>query len=183
MSTYGAAQAAQPVEPPRRVVLPPSAFKPGPDCPTEPATLGIRILSEGDTMALRREAYNAASKSYPDLEPDDPVWISHYNQALMLAACVVAVCDRDDRTKPWHEYQRSIIPNLLAPGGVERIWDELEELTIETSPTAPEATPEDLARLAAILPQPEAFSHLSAADARGLRRMLRHALSRLTPPA
>jgi hypothetical protein len=182
VTTFAAASVDEAVAPMRRVTLPPSAFKPGKDAPREPVTFGIRILSEGDTLALRRDAHAAACKAFPDLKPGHQAWVAHYNQILMLNGCVEAVCDKDDRFRPWHEMQKSLLPRLLGPGGVERIWDELEELTIETAPTSPEASPEDLVRLSTYLARPEPFSHLSAADARGLRRLLKHAVTRLTPP-
>ena len=84
----------------------------------------------------------------------------------------------EDTGRSYWEAQQTVARTYLAPGGIERIWDELERLKVREAPTAPEASPDDIALLCARLSKPDFAGNL-AGDARALRRMLRHCLDML----
>lgn len=180
MTNFSAAQAMDAKKPRRTVKLPPSAFADGPQKPTEPRLVGIRLLGEGVLQAVRVAAVQAAQKAHKDLPTSDPVWVETFNAALMAGAAARALCHPDDVDQDYWPMQRSVAPAVLGAGGIERIWDELEQLKIETSPTSPEANEEDIAQLVTHLSKgPTAFAKVMPGDARALRRLLRHILDML----
>lgn len=164
-------------KPLRTILLPPSAFADSPQKPLEPRLVGLRLLSEGDLQAARSAAILKADRLHKTLPPDDPLWVETFNAALMLGAAVRALCNPEDTHRDYWEFQRGTAEMALSQGGVERIWDELEQLKIETSPTSPELSADDLRLLQDRLGQGMgAFDRVPAGDARAIRRLLRHVL-------
>lgn len=180
MTTFGKATEDDDRRPLRVVVLPPSAFvEKAAKRPTEPFEVGLRLISEGDILALRVKAARGAKKAFPDFGPDNPVWDEHYSQVLMLGAIARALCSAEDRTQPRWEAQETVVTLLTKPA-VERLWDELEALQVTAAPSSPEASPADLARLRELLATPRPFGHLLPGDARGARRLLRRIVDLLS---
>lgn len=179
MSAFSAVRAAESVAPPLRFVLPPSAFVDGPQRPTEPRDVGLRLLSEGDLQSIRIAAIQGTTARLKGISTDDPVWVESFNAALMLGAATRALCHPDDVHRDYWDMQRTVAPTALSPGGVERIWDELEALKIRSAPTAPEASAEDIAALASRLATPAFLERVPAGDRRVARRYLRYVLDML----
>ena len=179
MSTFGVEQARDATKPARIVNLPPSGFADGPQKPSEPRDMGLRLLSEGDLQSARAYAAKTTARAMKGVEPDADVWVEAYNNELMVGALCAALCHPEDNTRDYWETQRQAVPTYLSPGGIERLWDELEALKIETSPTAPEASDADIALLATRLETPTYAALLPPGDARAIRRLLRHCLDTL----
>lgn len=192
MATFTGEQARDATKPRRTFKLPPSAFKDGPNKPTEAREVGIRLLSEGDLQGIRAYAARKTAESMKGIPVDADVWISAFNEELMIGAVCEALCHPEDTGRSYWEAQQTVARTCLAPGGIERIWDELEALKVREAPTAPEASPDDIALLCARLSRSDFAANLMAGDARAVRRMLRHCLDMLeardppvpeTPPA
>jgi hypothetical protein len=192
MATFAGEQARDAIKPRHTFKLPPSAFKDGPDKPAEARDVGIRLLSEGDLQSIRAHAARKTAESMKGISTTADVWIAAFNNELMIGAVCEALCHPEDTGRPYWPIQQTAVRTYLAPGGIERIWDELEALKVREAPTAPEATADDLAALCARLAVPTFAGNLMAGDARALRRMLRHCLDMLeasdppvteTPPA
>jgi hypothetical protein len=141
-----AALAASARKPPRVLSLPPSAFADTwKDKPAQPTRVGIKRIAEADQRAARVEAAKKADALHPSCTHDDPIWVEAYNQALMHACIGFALTQPEDLTQPLWSLQFDVLPHRLAEGGVERLFDELELLTVLDSPSRPEASDAALA--------------------------------------
>lgn len=126
-------------KPPRVVSLFPSAFADTwKDKPVEPVQVGIKRIAEADQRAARVEAAKTADALHATSTHDDPIWIEAYNQALMHACLGFALTQPGDMTQPLWALQFDVLPHRLTEGGVERLFDELELLTVLDSPSRPE---------------------------------------------
>lgn len=179
MTTYGDEVRADALKPALKINLPPSAFKDGPQKPNEPRDVGLRLLSEGDLQNIRGYAARTTAMAMKGIDPSADVWIEAYNNALMIGAVCAALCHPEDASRDYWDIQQSAAPTYLSPGGIERLFDELETLKIKNAPTAPEASPDDISSLCARLTNPAFASRLPLGDARAIRRLLRHILDTL----
>lgn len=176
MSTFGAEQSRDAAKPPKKVRLPPSAFADGPQKPDEPRDVGLRLISEGDVQNIRSYAARTTASSMKGVDQSSDLWIEAYNHELMLGAVCAALCHPEDASRDYWEMQRKAAPTYLSAGGIERLWDELESLKIESAPTAPEADESDIALLRNRLADQSFAARLPLGDARAIRRYLRHCL-------
>ena len=136
-------------KPPRVLSLLPNAFADTwKDKPTQAVAVGLKRIAEADQRAARVEAAKKADALHPDLAHDDPIWIEAYNQALMHACLGFALTQPEDMSQPLWPLQFDVLPYRLAEGGVERLFDELELLTVLDSPSRPEATDAQIADFA-----------------------------------
>jgi hypothetical protein len=136
-------------KPPRVVALPPNAFADTwKDKPNQPLRIGLKRIAEADQRAARVEAAKKADALHPSCPHDDPIWVEAYNQAVMHACLGFALTHPDDLAQPLWPLQFDVLPHRLAEGGVERLFDELELLTVLDSPSRPEASDETLADFA-----------------------------------
>jgi hypothetical protein len=123
------------------ISLPPSAFADTwKDKPAQLTRIGLKRIAEADQRAARVEAAKKADALHPAGTHDDPIWVEAYNQALMHACLSFALTQPEDATQPLWPLQFDVLPHRLTDGGVERLFDELELLTVLDSPSRPEAS-------------------------------------------
>jgi hypothetical protein len=151
--------------PPRVLSLLPNAFADTwKDKSAHPVMVGLKRIAEADQRAARVEAVKKVDALHQDLVHDDPIWIEAYNQALMHACLGFALTRPDDMTQPLWPLQFDVLPHRLTEGGVERLFDELELLTVLDSPCRPEATDVALADFTVRLGAGEFWTTLSVPD-------------------
>jgi hypothetical protein len=151
--------------PPRVLPMPLNAFADTwKDKPAQPLLVGLKRIAEADQRAARVEAVKKAEALHADLAHDDPIWVEAYNQALMHACLGFALTRPEDLTQPLWPLQFDVLPHRLTEGGVERLFDELELLTVLDSPSRPEATDAALADFAVGLGSGEFWTTLSVPD-------------------
>lgn len=160
------------------VALDPAHYRDGrPGKPTAPVQVGLRLLAEKTFEDASARAAKETWLAQPEPIPDD-IRVEHYNNRLMGYLMAEAAClagNIDER------YFGDLAPDAkifldLTPDGIRFLWDHYEAFAISTSPTAPEATDEDLDVLADGLGSGELLASLDIEKARRVRRLLRAAL-------
>lgn len=176
------APAKRPAE--RVVGLPPSAYAGAweGERPQTVQPVGLRALSEGDIETARAEAARIAWEAHPERQGGAEaaaLRVAAYEDAEMRLAVARAACKPDDQSAPFHELPDDWARFALTPAGVRLLWDELERLTLEMSPTMPHATAEECAELAALVADPAAWARLDDVAAGRVRRLLSACLTAL----
>lgn len=173
-----------PASPPDRVIkLHPTAWsEKWPERPEYPMDVGVRRISEQDQMNARIEATRAADRAHPDDRRASQEWLDTYNQAVMHGCIAHALCRHDNRHEPLFKMQTEVLPSRLTTAGVERLFDELELITVIEGPTRPEATAEELYDLGNDLVSGEFWQDMPMARARHIRRLLAFAIELAEEP-
>jgi hypothetical protein len=171
--------------PPRVVVLPATAWATTyPDRPAGDVDVGLRLYAEADAVLARAAAAQQAWRLHPqDADVDERVAAG--DGALMAWLVARCTCKPDDAARPFFGGAlggaESLVPLALTPKGIEWLFDELNRLLLEESPTVPEADDEDLAWLAEQLGGGEVenddasgdvWAGISPLEARRARRLL-----------
>lgn len=160
------------------VSLDPAHFRDGrPGKPTAPVQVGLRLLAEKTFEDASTRAAKDAWVNQPEPIPDD-VRVEHYNNRLMGYLMAEATCLAGNIEQ---RYFGDLAPDTkiekdLTPDGIRFLWDHYEAHAISTSPTAPEATDEDLDALADGLASGELLGSLDIEKARRVRRLLQAVL-------
>lgn len=168
---------------PRVVLLPPSSFVEGWEGtdedpwekPSESVRVGLRPVSQDVLARARSDAGKAAWRRHPDDEYREPR-IEAYNDALIGVALTSAICAPEDATRPLWPIQQATIEGALTVEAQRHLWAELELLHLLESPTAPEATDQELHALGTALLEGSIWEGLDLAAARRVKRLLRHVL-------
>ncbi len=174
----------RPIPAPRTYELPLSAFSADwGGRPNGPLVIGLRIPAEQDVQIISQEAARLAMEAYPgDPEKQNEAWKTGMIRMLVCRA----VCDPNDAAAahPSFRLADDMVPRALTGDAIKRIFDEVEKLTVETSPGFAEATDEMAFQLGALLVKQEAFEALQAASpvrAARVRRFVRFILDELDP--
>ncbi len=168
----------------RVVALPPDGYAgtwEG-DRPQTVQAVGLRTLSEGDLETARAEAARIAWEAHPDRQAGADaaaLRVAAYEDAEVRLVVARAACKPDDQSAPFHDLPDDWARLALTPAAVRLLWDELERLTVATSPTVPEATAEECAELAALVVDAGAWQRLDETDAGRVRRLLAACLTAL----
>lgn len=162
-------------EPATVVPLPPSAWNPTyEDRPTVEAAIGIRMAGHKELMKARAEAAKVA-KGHPDA--------ARFDEELIVVTLGVCLCDPNDARKPYFEMADEEVRRALTDDGIAHLWQEFERAKIETSPTRPEATDDDLGDLGAMLLTPNrlarSFAQLPLGAEARIRRLCAFVLDEL----
>ena len=174
--------------PPRTVTLPASAWATTyPDRPAGDIEVGLRLYSEADAVQVRAAAAQRAWRDHPQ-ESDEEERVLAGNGAVMALLVARAACKPDDARVPFFGHATmggadDIVPLALTPKGVEFLFDHLNTLLLEESPSMPEADDEDLGWLAEALGGGEdagdVWAGLDAIEERRARRLLGAAIDLL----
>lgn len=162
------------------VTLEPAHFRDGrPGKPTTPIQVGLRLLAEKTFEDASARAAKDAWITHPEPIPDD-LRVEHYNNRLMGYLMAEAACLAGNVEQ---RYFGDLAPDTkiekdLTPDGIRFLWDHYEAFAISTSPTAPEATDEELDVLADGLASGELLGSLDIERARYVRRLLKAALAK-----
>lgn len=163
---------AQPA--PLVVVLPPSAFAPDwKGRPTEPARIGLRLVSEAVNDQARADATASADRHFQMPLVDVEAYVAHWNGVAMRGVLAQAMCQEHDVSESWFRSMAAdAIGVALVERGIQRLWQGYEELRDRLSPLLVPASGDDLAALGAILAGPDAVGRVNLGDRRILARIL-----------
>ena len=124
----------------RTLIVPPTAFADDWDQkPKDAVCCGLRLISSGDTVIARAEAAKAAWAAHPH-EHDSEARIESYNDALMRWVVARGTCDPNNTREPWEIWKgmpELMVQQALTPLGARFIFDAIQLLATETSPTVP----------------------------------------------
>lgn len=160
------------------VTLDPAHFRDGrPGKPVTPVQVGLRLLAEKDFEDASARAAKDAWITHPDPIPED-LRVEHYNNRLLGYLMAEAACLAGNIEQ---RYFGDVAPDAkidkdLTPDGIRFLWDHYEAFAISTSPTAPEATDEELDVIADGLASGELIGSLDIEKARHVRRLLKSVL-------
>lgn len=184
LSADAMAAVGRPADPPDRVVrLAPTAWsEKWPDRPAVPVDVGIARIGEGHQMQARADAAQTADRMHPEMSHDSPVWITTYNQAVMLGCIAAALTKPNNRHEPLWPQQAEILPKRITTAGAERLFDELELVTVIEGPTRPEATDQQLFELGEDLTTGAFWLDMPVTRARHIRRLLAFAIELAEEP-
>jgi len=163
-------------KPLREKVLPPSAFA---DTwkgrPREPVRIGIRLVGHDIVDVAEQTAAEDVAHLSPGKDGSDErrIWIDAYNTAFMRGVLAQALCSPDDVDRPYFaDAPNDRVRVAFPPRTLRALWEEFEALSVETSPTMPEATDEEIAGLAGMLAMPSPLSGIAPDPQRRLRRLV-----------
>ena len=170
--------AAAPKKPSHVVPLEPSVFaETWKSRPTETVRVGIRTISEKSYNDARTAAARTAYALHPEPHEADE-FVAAYNDALMAKCVGEAATLADNIDEPYFGKMAEDKARLvLTSEGLRTLFQALERATVGDSPIAPQASDEDIARLAEIAPA--ALGSMAEGRQRRLRRLLAHVLAEL----
>lgn len=156
------------------VTLPPSAFA---DTwsgrPSEPARIGLRLVSELSNDKARANATSSADRFYPLASRDSGNYVDHFNGQLMRGVLAEAVCRPEDVTTSWFKaHAVDQIHIAFHERGIARLWQGYAELLERLSVLLRKATADDLRDLSSRLAATDAMARLQDGDLRLLARIL-----------
>lgn len=123
-----------------------------PDKPTQSVAVGLAAFSEANVRTCLGEAIKQADELLPKASHADPDWIDARNDALMIWALSLSLCDVNDPEKTYFEPQdEDIVASAFRPQTVRHLWDELERASIAKSPIRNAATDDEIAQLSELL--------------------------------
>lgn len=181
MSAFKAVVAARVATPPRLVTLPLSAWQTlYPDKPLGDIQVGIRLYSQADAAQARASASQYALRFHPRDEDED-ARNEAYNGALMGWLVARNVCDPADVAITYFGENGfgcdEDVACKMTPKGIEFLFEEIDALMCETSPTMPPADDNDLAWLQGQLASGAVWNTLTAEQTRRVRRQLARAIA------
>jgi hypothetical protein len=166
-------------KPPGFVVLEPAHWKSDyPNAPRSAVAVGVFPISENDLQVAMAEAAKDARLYYPEADEDDELLTKHFNETLISLAVARAICQPNDVEAPYFPQPDDQVREAWLPATIRRIWDELETVTIATSPIMAAASDEDLERLAALMSKGLVSKMASAGQLRA-RKLLKFCLEEL----
>jgi len=163
------------IRPIRIVTLEPAAWVLKP--PKGKVALGLRCLSQDETMTAQAEAWKEARANGREGE----AVIERFNEALMCWVIGAAATDPNDAGKPFFQFADVEVRERLTPAAIRRLWDELELAQASVSPLLPAATDDELGDLGALLCGEAPLASLDPASALRVRRWARVLLDLLAP--
>lgn len=170
-------------KPPSNVVVPLRAFdETWESRPKGDVCIGLRLVAEDDIQTARSQAGKIAKKLHPRAAVgslDQELWFDAYRDALVRWIVARGTCDPNDVTRAWEGWSTApedIVAIALTTDGVRLIFNAWERMRIASDPTTPEATDEEIVKLAMAQ---DRLSTLPRAEAACLRRLLRHCLDQL----
>jgi hypothetical protein len=169
-------------KPPRTVWLPPNAWATTyRDRPSTDVEVGLRLYSGAEATRSRAAAAQKAWQLHPQ-ESDVDERCAAGDDVLMAWLVALCTCKPDDIARPFFGGElgaEDIVPLALTPKGIEFLFDALDQLLLEESPTVPEADDEGLLWLGEVLTEGDPFAGLTEIEARRARRLLAGAIELL----
>jgi len=160
-------------KPPRIIVFPPTIFSDTwKSRPTADVAIGIRVPGDYDVSCARANAARIAWDLHP-LEADVSGRMDAMNDAIMREFCSLGMCSANDVYQAYFPDQEDDVRMKLTTEGAKRIFDEVEQLQIETSPVHREADDDECVLLAgALTVASETIDALPAFKAKRIRRLV-----------
>jgi hypothetical protein len=162
------------------VTLPPSAFRdtgvviPGAlwKKPSEPVEVGLRTLGDAERTWAMEQGVKAADKAYPGMAHSDVEWIERRNTGVIHFSLVRAVCKPDNRYEAFWPLQERSLARFLEEAAVDRLWEELELVSVADGVLRDEASDEDLGELARGVASGRVWEGMTVELARKVKRVL-----------
>lgn len=163
--------ASGPPKPTRVFRLPLSCFVEGSRYRDTPVDVGVVLLSEQQIGECSQMAARETWERYPEEEQDD-LRDDYYGSALMVHVASKALRLSTDANKLFF----SVAPDLevhthLTSDGVRYVWELYGRVVTESNPLVPEASPEEVTKLARWL-QDGLVARLPPDAARRVKRAL-----------
>jgi hypothetical protein len=167
-------------KPARVVKLPASCWaRTWADRPLDDVEVGLRVPAEAELVQARAEAAQRCWRDHRE-ERDEAGRIERYNSFLMARVVARGTTEAEDASVQYFgEYADDKVTEALTPNGIEFLYGEIDRLHIEESPIAPEASHDEVVRLAEALRTGAAWKDANGAVIARARRMLRHVIDLL----
>jgi hypothetical protein len=178
MAAFSEVKAASAARAPIRVVvLKPDAFvATWENRPTTEVAIGIRCLSEPETLTAVHQARTVAEQN----GRTGDAAIERYNEELMLWTVGFAACDPNDATAQWFELDGDAVKMFATPATIRHLFNELELAVVEASPIRRGANDGEISQLSKVLGDPAAFIGVPGPRATRIRQWLLICLQDLT---
>jgi len=109
--------------------------------------VGVKLLSESELQQVLAEAAREVQLLYPDGDPNGPLMIKAYEDALVRLAVGRCATNPNDARDPYFAASDEMVGAAWPSGTIRRIWDTLERVTIAHSPVAEPAHDDDVRAL------------------------------------
>lgn len=179
-SAFSKKLAEAPPKPPAILVLKPEHYASSwPDRPKADVAAGVRTLSERELQEVAGEAAKDARLFHPDANTtEDGPFTLAYEDAIVRLAAGRCLTNPNDSRDPFFSAADEMVGMALTKTTIRRVWDELEKVTISTSPVMEPATDDEIADLAGLLTG-ELVAKLSPAAELRMRKLLGFCLEEL----
>lgn len=168
-----------PPKPPGVVVLKPEHWHAEwASIPTADVAVGVRPLSELEVQQVMAEAAKTARLYHPEADSDDPVLSKALDEALISCAVARAATNPNDARDPYFTAADEMVPLAWLPATIRRFWDELNRVTIASSPIVDPASDETLSELAGLIERGNVTKLLPSRELR-LRKLLAFCIDEL----
>ncbi len=139
MSTHAKLAQGAPTAPLDAITLGPKSWaETWADRPREDVCIGLRLVAAEEYTGARENAANKATKAFPVRTGE---FVEAYNDALMSWVVARGLCDPNDVSRDWHDWQdaagdqaATMAESLMRPEAIRACYDALERLAIATSP-------------------------------------------------
>ena len=175
-----AAEEAETGAPAKVVTLPPGAWATTyPERPGGDVLIGLRRYAEAEAVQARAAASGRAWRLHPQ-EADEAERVIAGDGALMAWLVARGTCQPEDRSAPYFGVtgpdgvrmpSDDVVQIALTPKGIEFLFNALQTLLVEESPTTPQADDDALVQLADVLTAPETIVALGPHAERRVRRL------------
>lgn len=134
--------------------------------------VGLRLV--GDDV-IERARWEAARLAFAVGESEEAaeVRVEAYNHIVLRVIVGNAVCDPGDVTKAWIPYAETVLEEALTPRAIGFLFNELDALSVATSPAI---DPLPLASIDALVARLPELAGMEPAKALAARRYLRKVL-------
>ena len=174
-SPFAQAQSKAPKAAPLVVELAPSYWADGRKAkPTSPVSIGLKRLPECEFDRARAIAEKDADRNHPQRFSE--LWIECYNARLIGYLMAEASCLPHDVNVKFFEVADVKIFLDLTPQGIAYLWDHYDAFVQTDSPSAPEATDDELTELAYGMLSGDVLASLTGEDEKRFRRLLKAAI-------
>lgn len=146
--------------------------------PVDAVQIGLRLVSEGD---VERARATAVQRAIQDIAEPGPERNDAYNDVVIREVLARAVCQPEDARAPFFDLPSEAMQSAFTVDAVKLLWHEYDLLRIESCTYLREADDDDLVDLSSLLLDESAWSQLSVAQAKRLRRIAYHLLVQLDP--
>lgn len=144
--------------------------------PKEPIRIGMRRASADEFLAASNTAVLKTDEHFPKLSHDDRMWDETYQIIFIHVLLGWLLVHPDDVTRPywpaddgarWFSFETSgkgAASNRFTREGIERLYSELEVLSVKGSVTWPEADDNDIEAMAKAIKAGTFFPSISIGD-------------------
>ena len=133
-------------------------------------TIGIRLQSESAERDIRKRALESG-----------PEESEAFDRQAIILYCAKAICDPNDQEKSHPDFAMpdEQLPRAITGQALSRLFDFVERLRIEQSPTFPEASDAELQQLGRLLLDGADFEEVGAAKESRFRKLCAFLLTQI----